>query len=34
MLFIIEIFAEFSLEMKPYIHLALVHYPAFPIASA
>ncbi|MVH29341.1 hypothetical protein GO777_06740, partial [Staphylococcus aureus] len=26
--------AEFSLEMKPYLHLALVPYPAFPIASA
>ena len=34
MLFIIEIFAEFSLEMKLYLHLALVSYPAFPIASA
>lgn len=34
MLFIIEIFAEFSLEMKPYLHLALVPYPAFPMASA
>ena len=26
--------AECSLEMKPYLHLALVSYPAFPIASA
>ena len=34
MLFIIEIFAEFSLKMKPYLHLELVSYPAFPIASA
>ena len=34
MLFIIEIFTEFSLKMKPYLHLELVSYPAFPIASA
>ena len=25
---------EFSLEMKLYLHLELVSYPAFPIASA
>ena len=25
---------EFSLEMKPYLHLELISYPAFPIASA
>ncbi len=31
MLFTIEVFMNF-LEMKPYLHLELVSYPAFPIA--
>ena len=29
MLFIIEIFTEFSLEMKPYLHLALCRLSCF-----